>query len=101
MLFIIEGKALAATEIIPSAPFLTASIMVKSSPEIIRNFLLIFLRNSIILLTSPDASFMPIILSEYSLNLMIVSLDISQEVLPGTLYNNKGIGETSHTLLKC
>ena len=48
----------------------------RPSPEIIRNFLLIFLRSSIILLTSPDASFMPIILSEYSLNLTIVSFEI-------------------------
>ena len=65
VLCIINGNTFAATEIIPSAPLLIASIIVKSSPDIIRKFLLIFLRNSIILLTSPDASFIPIILSDY------------------------------------
>ena len=80
------GKAFAITEITPSPPIEMCGNVRASSPEITKKFS--GLLEIIIMICSkfPEASLIPIILENSFAKFNVVTEEILQEVLPGTLY---------------
>ncbi len=88
------GKALASTEITPTAPKDTIGKVSISSPEISKKSSGLFLAISIHCTMSPEASLVPAILG-CSASFKVVAALRLDPVRPGTLYNNTGTGQAS------
>ena len=92
---------MATTEITPSPPTEICGNVKASSPEITKKFSGLLEIMVIICSKFPEASLIPIILVKSLANLNVVSEDILELVLPGTLYKIIGRLEDKRISLKC